>query len=365
MTYSDSEIKLYVDTMVVQALLSDDVLLKNAQSGSMISDLISKVKSYFTNQVDPNDKVASIFNMLSPGIISTTLSALGLPWLGIFLGLATRVFHVDVAGIFRTVWTKLKEMVGSGKQLTSAHVDGTVDDAVQSHNKPATEEEANQAAQQLKTNDTQHAKSASIRVREAKMFKLAMKEYQANPGLLKQAGVLDWFTSKKSSAGSLFGEILKWIFKIGLSAAGLMVAGDIINKFLDRPNALDGSMMHGKPTGEAAQTVPQVTSKQTKFKVNPGYTDTAHSGGGWIENVTNSKESIGDLILRWTNEVYPSTRGLDSIIRNTAGFQTIVETIAFQNNRAAGGPVIFIPRVFSSKKMIVDHFIDEVAEKAP
>lgn len=363
MTYSDSEIKLYVDTMVVQSLLSDDVLLKTAQS-STITDLISKAKSYFTNQVDPNDKAGSIFNMLSPGLISTTLSALGLPWLGIFLGLATRVFHVDVAGIFRTVWTKLKEAVGSGKQLTSAHVDGTVDDAVQSHNKPPTEEEANQAMQTIKQQDTQHAKSASMRVREAKMFKLAMKEYQAN-SLVKSAGVLDWFTSKKSSAGSLFGEILKWIFKIALSAAGLMVAGDIINKFLDRPNALDGSMMHGKPTGESAQAPSQVTSKQTKFKVNPALANESHSGGGWIENVPNNKESIGDLILRWTNEVYPQTRGLDSIIRNTAGFQTIVETIAFQNNRAAGGPVIFIPRIFSSKKMLVDHFIDEVAEKAP
>lgn len=362
MTHSDSEIKLYVDTMVVQALLSDDVLLKTAQS-STITDLISKVKSYFGNQVDPNDKVGSVFNMLSPGLISTTLSALGLPWLGVFLGLATRVFHVDVAGIFRTVWAKLKEAVGSGKQLSSAQVDGTVDDAVQAHNKPATEEEANQAMQSLKQ-DNQHAKSASMRVREAKMFKLAMKEYKDN-SLVKNAGVLDWFTSKKSSAGSLFGEILKWIFKIALSAAGLMVAGDIINKFLDRPNALDGSMMHGKPTGESAQSTPQMTSKQTKFKVNPAYADVSHSGGGWVENVPNNKESIADLILRWTNEVYPDTRGLDSVIRNTAGFQTIVETIAFQNNRAAGGPVIFIPRVFSSKKMIVDHFIDEVSEKAP
>jgi hypothetical protein len=364
MNYSDNEIKLYVDTIVVQALLSDDVLLKTAQS-STITDLISKVKSYFGNQVDPNDKIGSVFNMLSPGLISTTLSALGLPWLGIFLGLATRVFHVDVAGIFRTVWTKLKEAVGSGKQLSSAQVDGTVDDAVQSHNKPATEEEANQAMQSLKQQDTQHAKSASMRVREAKMFKLAMKEYQTNPALIKEAGILDWFTSKKSSAGSLFGEILKWIFKIALSAAGLMVAGDIINKFLDRPNALDGSMMHGKPTNEPAQSVPQVTSKQTKFKVNPALANESHGGGGWIENVPNNKESIGDLILRWTSEVYPQTKGLDSIIRNTAGFQTIVETITFQNNRAAGGPIIFIPRVFSSKKAIVDYFIDEVAEKAP
>jgi len=71
------------------------------------------------------------------------------------------------------------------------------------------------------------------------------------------------------------------------------------------------------------------------------------------------------MLMSWAKEIYQGLNGLDSIIQNTAGFQAAVEAISWQNHSSAGGPIVYIPPMFTSKKMVVDHFIDEVAEKAP
>lgn len=364
MITTNHEVQLYVDTLIVQTLLTDDGLSKTAQAGGFVSSLISKVKEYFGNHINPEDKAGSVLNMLAPGLISTTLAAMGLPWIGTLMGLATTFFHIDVASMVRSIWSALKGAISGNKQTTSAEVDSIVDAAVKEHDKPPTAEEAQKAIE-----SAQQQKSSSQQLREAKLLKLAMIQY--DQAMTKEAipiisDVLGWFTSRKSSTGSLLGSVLGWIFKVALASAGLLVAGDVMNKFLNRPNALDGSLKDGKPTGESATpVVPAVVSKQTKFKVNPSYREASKGPNGWVENCHNDAGSIANMILGWAKEVYQGLDGLDSIIQNTPGFQALVDTITFHNNRSAGGPIVFIPPMFTSKKMVVDHFIDDVAEKAP
>jgi heat shock protein HtpX len=59
MKSSNSEISLYVDTLIVETLLTDIHLSKTAQA-SLGADLIGKVKDYFSAHVDSNNKAGLI-----------------------------------------------------------------------------------------------------------------------------------------------------------------------------------------------------------------------------------------------------------------------------------------------------------------
>lgn len=348
----NSEIQFCADTMIVETLLRNESLLKTAQA-SMITELIDKVKHYVGNNINPNDRAGSVLNILAPGAISIAFSAMGLGWFGILLGLAMRIFHIDVKSILGTIWEKLKSALGGDKQMTSAQVDGIVQGAVADHTAPATENEAAQAEKLVKTE--------SVTLKDAKILKFAMMEFEKhNFDIVKAAGFFDLFSSRKSKTASMLSVVLGWIFKVALASAGLMVAGDVINKFLGRPSALDNTVQNGKPVEKAA---PQGhVSTQTKFPVQSSYHE--EHVAGWAENVPNNSSAIEDMLIRFAKQVYKGLDGLDSNIKSTVGFQVIRDRIVNFNMASEGDPIVYIPNYFTSKKQIVDYFIDDVAEKA-
>lgn len=366
MKIANSEVSLYVDTLIVETLLTDSHLFKTAQAGGVVSDIVSKVKDYFGTHIDNNDKAGSLITMLAPGALTLTLRAMGFGWMGPLLGLCLTIFHIDVAGILRSIWDKLKNSIGNDKKVSSSEVDGWVDSAVSNYALPATQSEADEA--EKLSSQSIEKKESNLLLRDAKILKLALIEFDRNGyTITKNAGWLDMFSSRKSSAASFLALILKWIFKVAIASAGLMVAGDVVNKFIGRSNGLDGTLQGGKPVGETADPVVQkYIPKQKKFKLNPAYHEESRNAGNdlWIENIQNTTSGISTMLLGFAKQVYQGLDGLDSTITATPGFQTLVETIGYKNQTARGGPVVFIPQAFTSKKMLVDLFIDEVAEKA-
>src|SRR5574339_180707 len=125
MSVSNSEVSFLVDTMIVQTMLSDETgLSKTAQAGGLLSSLISKVHEYVGAHIDSSDKLGSVMNILGPGAITITLRALGFGWLGWLVGLAMSVFHINVSDIVKSIWDKLKGLIGNGdRQVKSAQVD--------------------------------------------------------------------------------------------------------------------------------------------------------------------------------------------------------------------------------------------------
>ena len=363
MTITNRDISFYVDSLIVEAIVGDEKLYKQAAAGGLVMSLIDKVKSYVGNQIDPNDKAGSLINILGPGVIFTAFRAFGFGWLGLLISLAMRIFHVDVAGMISSIWDKLKGLISGDKQVSSAQVDSIVQSVGQDHMKPATQEEAD-AAQKILTKS-----SFDDLMRDARLVKLTMIEYSSG-GLKKEAGFLDMFNTRKMKTTSILVKVLGWVLKIGLASAGLMVAGDVVNKFLGRPNALDGSVQQGKPvqtdspSGVSAAPAMPMTS-QTKFKVKPTYRlESKNQGSAWIESVHNDSSSISSMLTNFAKDVYDGLDGKETVIQSTAPFQAIADRIEFFNRNAVGGGVVFIPPEFKSKKQMVDHFIDDVAEKA-
>lgn len=361
MTIPNSKISFYVDCLIVEAILSDD-LVKNAEPG-VVSGLIDKVKEYFSAHVNPQDKVGSVLNMIAPGAIAMTLGALGFGWLGTLIGLAMNIFHIDVGGILTSIYGKLKGLL-SGGSTTSSKIEAAVKESVDSHVTEPTEAEAIEAEKKLKE------KSASMRIREAKLIKIAMIDYRQNK-LTKEAGLLDIFSGRKSKIASTLVQIFGWIFKVAFASAGLLVAGDVVNGMLGRSSALTGTMHAGKPDDMPEQTekeivTPVVRATQTKFKLNPGYHEENNNVGNsyWDEAIMADENSITQMLIKFANEVYGGLQGASALITSSSGLKSLLSEFRHINRDSWGSNVVIIPRKYHSKRQLVDVFIDEVAQKS-
>jgi len=358
--YSNSEISFYTDTLIAQIVLQDKVAIEKTAADGIISSLIQKVKEYVSNHIDPNNRAGSVLNILAPGAIAMTFSAMGLGWLGTLIGLATRVFNINVGEILGSIWNKLKSTIAWDKPTSSDQVDSIVNSSIQEHVQPPTTEEAERAIKLMTS------KNATQAIKDARLIRLSMIEYE-NVYIYKTADkgdFLSMFSSRKSKTVSILRRVLSWIFKVALASAGLMVAGDAVNKFLGRPNAFDGTIQQGKPVEQA--TTPIHTSSQKKFPIKPTYKSEVRNVGddNWIENIPNNSSAITTMLVNFAKEVYDGLDGKESLITSSSGFNIVRDRIVWYNRNSAGAPFIVIPKYFRSKKHIVDYFIDEVAEKS-
>jgi hypothetical protein len=344
-----SAVSFYVDTLIAETILQDHPIQKTAGE---LSNLLSMVGSYFSAHVDPNDKAGSVLNMLAPGTIWSTLSSIGLGRWGLALGAAAAMLHLDISGMLSSIWGNIRSMLSGGHPISSDHVDAAVQSAVQEH-----------APQ-----DAQHANTLSINssLREAKIFRLAMDEYEKQLFRLTKEGSNneEWlaaFGQKKPPTASLLGKLIGWVFKVALASAGLMVAGDVANKFLGRPNAIDHTYQAGKTPADTS--APASTTSQTKFKLNPSFQNTPEPRP-WGVQITNDPGSIENMLVNFTKDVYSGLDGKEEVIRSSPLFQAVKNQIVWYNHKAEGEPTVYIPQIYTNKKSIADNYIDQVAKNA-
>lgn len=349
MSNPNSQVSNYIDLLIVETLLGNTGLSKMAQGGGIASEIITKVQSYIGNHIDPNDKAGSIFNMLGPGLISGLFSLLGFGKIGILIGYAASALGLDFDGIGRSILSGLKEELGGGKQTTSERVDNIVQSAVQQNSSPGTAEETSSA------DDANLIVARHLRM--AKILSLASNNS-------------DKLFSYGRPTVSWLSRILKFVFRVIISAAGLMVAGDLTNHLLGRPNAIDNTIRDGKPVEQGASAAVTDVSHQLRFPLNVANQSSSNtvrnsSSINWIENVPNNEGSISQMLQNFAKEVYSNLDGHESAIQASPYFNNIVETIVWYNHEHPGSPIIYIPRSFTTKKQLVDQFIDDVAQKTP
>lgn len=329
-----NQISLYQDLMVVETIVADAQLNKTA---GIISDMVSKVKDYVGSHVDPNDRLGSVMNILGPGAVSMAFRAMGMPWFGLLAGFAMSYFHINVSNIIHTIWEGLKGLLEGDKPVTSSQVDSVVHSAVQQHT----------------GTDTGQARAFDQLMRDARMVKLAMIDYEKQTlSLTKEAARPRSILSTKAGTTSVLSSILSVLFKTVLYSAGLMVAADVAHRLL------------GGPSKEETQTTTIAPhTRQTKFPVNPSLNDPVHSGS-WPISVNNDPSSIENMLINFAKEVYPGLSGKESLITASPTFQKILADIIWYNHASAGDKLVIIPKEFKNKKDIVDYFIDEVAKNA-
>jgi hypothetical protein len=353
----NNAIQFYADTVWVQDFLSDG-FAKQAQSGLVMS-LVSKVKDYISGKIDPNNKVDSVVNLLTPGI----LWSLGFPVLGFIVKLAQIFFGLDVGKVFSDVAQEVKSLLTSGTQISPSQVDQITDAAVQ----------ANYGTEPTE-NDLK--KFQSLTTREARLFKISilnamqeisirdLEQWQSNTipfnkraqvmsSLLKLIGL-------KHKTASILGKIIGWVVKTILASAGFMVGSDIIEGLWHKVSPSSSETPETPSSSPTTISIPEPT--QTLFPVNPNYSEESlNIDRWWIEPVPSHQ--IGNQIVDWTEEIYPKLKGMDSFIRSSPAFQKVVQVIQNYNSTNASN-ITFMPKMFSSRKKVVDLFIDDLANKA-
>lgn len=372
MTLSNSEISFCVDTLLVETILSDDKFHKTA---GFVSDVLAKVKDYFGAHIRPGHGVEDVLKILAPGALWLFLQGIGLGKWGFLLGLLADVFHVDIPGMLKSLFDKVKDMISGGDKVSSGQIDAATAEVAQQHSTSGGNEEAKagyEALQRKKQEaavgkaDDHKVYSSLELLDDARFFRLALIEYEHQKlRLTKSAGLMDFITGYGPTKGkgvSLLSKIFGWIIKIALFSGGLMVAGDAVNALLGRPSALTGTYKAERddvnPLGPSTPAPSTPRSTQTKF---PSKGD-APLPPSWP--LVNTPTNIENMLVQFTKDVYSGLDGKESVIRNTPAFQAVKQNITWFNIHNEGSSVIFLPKNFDTKKSVVDFFIDDVAKSA-
>lgn len=261
------------------------------------STLLSSIKNFWSENVG-GDPVKTIFNMFATGAIR---GLVGGP-LGLILGGAAAFLGIDFFGALKSVFDLIKGDLISLKGVSKDKIHSATD-----------------------------AVMSSIK---------------------KDAGVKTAASWTRPGASNLLGSVIKFILTALLSGAGLVIGANAIKKVINPEVA---------PAEDDGKTAPDLISKQTKFKLQPNYSEIA-APKPWVEDTINNESSIEALLIQFAKDVYA---GLDQYvpkIKASPSFQTILDSITFANRKAQGDNIVIIPPMYKSKKQLVDYFIDEVAK---
>ncbi len=333
------------------------------------------------SHIDKENPISSVLGLLVPG----ALAALGFPVLAGVLKIAEMVLGFDMAAILRSIGSQITELVSGGKKTTSEAVKGAVAGVVNGQAVvPVSDEDmerikALEAKSNVGTtvNETKEAKS-SLTLNQALFFKKSLASFIkdnpdfdiANPKFTMKV-YAKWSASDigkifgfKSITGKILGTLLGWVFVTALATAGFMVAEDGIHALLGQPNHFDGSAKPGAAApqsgakAEPVSTTLPTASTQKKFQVNPNYSQESFNSeyDSWI--IKGTANDLPAILAQWTSEIYPGVT--PSSLASSSNFKTLISFIE-KYNEGNGNKMLFMPKMFKSRKQVVDTFIDDVA----
>lgn len=358
MTRKD-DLQFLHDAAITQYLLQDG-MEKRAEFS--IDGLKGAITSYFAGHWDPNDKTGSFLNAIVPGAISVLIGG----WLGPLIGFGLKFLNVDLGGVLEDIYSSLKaHLSGSNKTLSPQQIDQTVQDAIQKN--PKEEKPEFKVPEKLDPGNMFASFTSSSFEQDwnnAKILKLAMTSHL--DGSIKDKDLKKVLAASGKSA--LLVKAISFIFKVLAMSAGLMVAGDVANKVLNRPNAFDSSEnKRGIPqdTSGPKSTVETISSQKV-FPISTTYDHQKfNQSEPWVEKVSNTQTGIENLLISFAKEVYHGLDGLEEESKTLPKFQALVQSLLWFNRMTPGDPMVFIPKTFTTKEGISSYWIDQLASKHP
>jgi len=343
------QIKLYDEQMLINSFVNNGII-KNA-------DFFDSIKTYFSNQIDPNDKWRSISGLITPGSIMMLLSRTNHPILGTLAGVAISAFDINLVDIYRKIYDKVKDLIRN-KNLNQSSIDDVVESVIKSENTEVSPE--------------QEKKLLSLSLHDINEFKKIAANYSMIISDPVNAAFVKYKYAGRASNTKFkllmfIGSVFKNILLAAFAALGINLAVNSVKKVMNKPNAFDGPTYNDQI--KETQNIGKTThiSSQKVFPVKSSYSESMYNGKGvnWIENYSNSSSGINKLLLDFAKTVYDGLDNMDSKIMSTRTFQAVQDRFEDYNINAVGDNVVFIPKEYKSKKQVVDEFIDDVAKNIP
>lgn len=328
---SKGQIKILSDMLIVDAILANPKLRKNA---SIITDLETHVKEYIGKDINKDNPMESAVKLLTPGVVLLIFKSFGFGWLGFVIATLLNVLDFNPYDMLEPLCAEALSKIKSGEQISPAQVMSSADSI----------------AQQVAGTDVQQADDGKNLLRHAKMINLALidfehqnlrllkNDFDASQSNLYKMAALPGF---KAKGASLLGKIFGTIIVIILGSLGALIAGDMVKKLIGK-----------SPSPQAA--VPAHVATQTKYPLKGDQPLPASVNGD------NGKQNIENIIMQFAKDVYSGLDGKESLIMNNPKFQYIVEEVSWLNS-TKGYSAVFMPTMWSTKKEMVDSFIDDVA----
>lgn len=414
-----SNISMYTDLLILDALLSDEQSMVKNASASVMDSILQNIKSYIQSAISSiapgEDKLSAFVQFCTaPVLYKLVFGFTGSRMLGILVGVLSQVFDINLWDVIQKIIGSIKSIVSSKGSITEDELKGSVHESVEEHNTPATEEEA----QKLKDYAKQHATdsnqlrdsraSLSLELRKAKLLREALlvnEDLIKEACLKKDAGILSSLLEKvgytKGAGLKNLKNILFYALSFFLYGFGFLVAGDYLKKLFGITPAKPAAATTGAPgmpgmpsmpgipgtggesmlshlwnwfaglTGHKKESTPDVhptikseTLKKFPFKKSyhhEKYNQSTQSP--WTKNVHNDVPEIEDLIIDFANDVYENLDDKEQIIVNTPGFRAVKDDFIFYNKKLLGTTgFIIIPPQYKSKEDIANFFMDDVAE---
>jgi hypothetical protein len=336
---SKGQVKILSDMLIIEALLADPKMRKNA---SVLTDLEGFVKNWISSKIDKDNPVESAVNLLTPGVVLLIFKSFGWGRLGFIIAALLDAFDFNPYEMLEPLCAEALSKIKSGEQTTSSQVMSLADSI----------------AQQVSSSSGQPADDGKDLLRHARMINLALIDFEhQNLRLLKngfdssQSNLYKMaaLPGLKAKDANLLGKIFGFIVVIILGSLGALVVGDIMRGLVGKPPS---HQVSGPGSLSPAPTMHVATQTKYPFKSNSPLPASV--------NGDNSKQNIENIIMQFTKDVYSGLDGKESLIMNNPKFQYIVEEISWLN-RAKGYSAVFMPTVWSTKKEMVDSFIDDVA----
>jgi hypothetical protein len=369
----NSQIEFYVDCLIIEALASNNTLIKNAGEGSGINSLIESVKSYFDQRFDDNNPKASVLAMLAPGTIYLALRGFSTK-LAFALALASSIFGIDVKNALVSVYDYVKGNIEGDKPISSKSLEDAVNKAVDANTKKSG------TSSPTETPPTPTSRSTSLtsrRVAPSGGFDLTGSNFSLEDAKLISLALDENNFEKLASASKLglfsgaIKKILFWLFAAVLSSAGFLVAGDAVNAVLGRPSAFTGTLKEPMTAPTPAQTAAKIFAGP-KPPVKPSYSAGRYNNINqlWQINMTANRQNMQDTIVKFLRQVY---QGLDDAPGSSEKYNTIVNSRTFalvlnqfiQENKpliSSSSNIFFVPFIFKNEKQIADYMIVDITE---
>lgn len=256
--------------------------------------VISFIKNSFKEHFDQENPAKSVVNFLSPGIVGMALKGMGFGWIGAAISLALSVFHIDFYDALKNIASKISNVIAGNKPISSDTIDSFVDQEI----------------------PDQEIKSSSIELRRIKLAGFGA-----------------------SSAIPVIKALLAIIAKTVVASAGLMLAGDAINKVV--------------PKIAPSLSLPSTPSEvyiAFKSKSNPPDPEV-------LQVKDKTPQSISQSLIDLTNQIY-DVSNLSSAIQNLPKFKNLISEIIELNR--FGDPDakwVGLPGKYKTAKDMVNSFL--------
>ena len=278
---------------------------------------------------------------------------------GIFLIL--HCFDVDFYGLIGNICEDVTALFNThGKQLSPDMVQERVDHHVDAAFAGKSAENAAQKAQQFAEEDSSLAAAGSASLSLLKLSFLRQKNKSAKISIAAKpsatAAAVQTLSKGKEVVKKGFKGTLGGIFKVLLGGMGLTLFADFVKSSLfGMPSPL-AEAFHFDMGPSFYPTV----SSQTKYPLNPSYSVGYESSPIVVTGVENDYNSILNLLQSWANQIYTNVPA--NMVSRSMKVNDLIKKIIEINSLRPSANDLLLPYQFSSKKQIVDYFIDDVAK---